>query len=51
LAEWLAGKSKQDLRGLKAGLVEELVGGLPPESKHAAVLCASAVQSLLKATP
>ena len=51
LAEWLAGKSKQDLRGFKAALVEELVGGLPPESKHAAVLCASAVQSLLKAAP
>jgi nitrogen fixation NifU-like protein len=51
LAEWLAGKSKQALRGFQAALVEDLLGGLAPESKHAAVLCASAVQSLLKAAP
>jgi nitrogen fixation NifU-like protein len=51
LAEWLAGKSKQSLRGFQAATVEDLVGGLEQESKHAAVLCVSAVRSLLKAAP
>jgi nitrogen fixation NifU-like protein len=49
LAEWLTGKSKLELGALQPDFVEELVGGLAPESKHAAVLCTSAVQSLLKA--
>ena len=51
LTEWLAGKSKGDLRAFQPLVIEELVGGLQPESKHAAVLCASAIQSLLKAQP
>ncbi|HTM51804.1 MAG TPA: iron-sulfur cluster assembly scaffold protein [Bryobacteraceae bacterium] len=49
LTEWLAGKSKEDLGGFKPALVEELVGGLSAESKHAAALCADAVKLLLKA--
>ncbi len=48
LTEWMAGKSKSDLKGLSAAQIEDMVGGLEPESKHAAVLCADAVQSLLK---
>ena len=48
LTEWLVGKSKQELGGFKPGLVEELVGGLSPESKHAAALCGDAVKLLLK---
>src|SRR5271155_160018 len=31
LAQWLAGKSKQDLRGFRAADVEDLVGELAPE--------------------
>src|SRR5207247_8789903 len=48
LTEWLVGKSKQELGGFKPGVVEELVGCLSPESKHAAALCADAVKLLLK---
>jgi nitrogen fixation NifU-like protein len=48
LTEWLAGKSKQDLRAFKPATVEDLVGGLSTESKHAAILCADAVKLLLK---
>ena len=48
LTEWLVGKSKQELGGFKPAMVEELVGGLSPESKHAAALCADAVKLLLK---
>jgi nitrogen fixation NifU-like protein len=48
VTEWLAGKSRHDMAGLQPSLVEDLVGGLEPESKHAAILCAGAIQSLLK---
>jgi nitrogen fixation NifU-like protein len=48
LTEWIAGKSRTQLRGLRAADVEEAVGGLQPESKHAAVLCVDAVKALLK---
>src|SRR6058998_2586362 len=48
LTEWLAGKSKLELRQFQAAMVEELVGGLEPESKHAAVLCADAVKAALR---
>jgi nitrogen fixation NifU-like protein len=48
LTEWLAGKTNEELAALRAAEVEELVGGLEPESKHAAVLCVDAVRLLLK---
>jgi len=48
LTEWLVGKSKLDLKNLQPAAIESLVGGLEPESQHAAVLCADAVQSLLR---
>jgi len=51
LTEWLDGRSQQDLREFRPGLVEDLVGGLEPESKHVAALCAAAIQSLLRAAP
>jgi len=47
----MAGKSKSDLSGLQPAVIEELVGGLEPETKHAAVLCADAVRQLLKRAP
>jgi hypothetical protein len=34
---------------LKAADVEDAVGGLMPESKHAAALCMDALRALLKA--
>src|SRR2546423_5011472 len=46
LTDWMAGKSRRELKALDAQAVEELVGGLEPESKHAAVLCADAIKAL-----
>jgi len=48
LAEWMDGKTRAELQALTAAAIEEAVGGLEPASKHAAVLCADAVRSLLK---
>ena len=48
LTEWMAGKSRAELAEIDSAEVENLVGGLEPESKHAAVLCADAVKLLLK---
>jgi nitrogen fixation NifU-like protein len=47
LSEWMRGRTRLELAGLKAADVEASVGGLIPESKHAAVLCVDAVQKLL----
>ena len=47
LSEWMRGRTRQELAGLKAADVEAFVGGLIPESKHAAVLCVDAVKKLL----
>jgi len=49
LTEWMTGKSRDELRQLKASVIDELVGGLEPASKHAAVLCVDAVRQLLAA--
>ena len=49
LTEWMAGKSGAELAGFRAEVVDDLVGGLPAESKHAAVLCADGVKRLLAA--
>ncbi len=48
LVEWLRGRSVVDLAGFRTGAIDEALGGLAPESKHAAVLCADAVAALLK---
>jgi len=49
LTEWMAGKSAAELRGFRAAMVDEAVGGLPAESKHAGVLCADGVKRVLAA--
>jgi nitrogen fixation NifU-like protein len=49
LTEWMAGKSRAELAALTAAAIESAVGGLIPESKHAAVLCVDGVKALLKA--
>lgn len=46
LTEWMCGKQVHELAAIRAGAVEEAVGGLIPESKHAAVLCVDAVKQL-----
>jgi nitrogen fixation NifU-like protein len=49
LTELVQGKSRAELAALRAGAIEELVGGLAPESKHAATLCIDGVRALLMA--
>ena len=48
LTEWMMGKSRLELRTLRAAVIEEAVGGLEPASKHAAVLCVDAVKQVLR---
>src|SRR6478672_8243062 len=47
LTEWIAGKTVAELAAFRPAMVDEAVGGLRAESKHAAVLCADAVKSIL----
>ena len=49
LTEWIAGKSPEELAAFRPAIVDEAVGGLRAESKHAAVLCADGVKRLLAA--
>lgn len=46
LTELLLGRKLAELSDLRAANVETAVGGLPPESKHAAILAADAVRKL-----
>ena len=48
LTEWMTGKTRAELADLRPASVEEAVGGLQAESKHAAVLCADGVKALLR---
>jgi nitrogen fixation NifU-like protein len=48
LTEWLIGKKRPELASLTPAEIEEALGGLSPETKHAAVLCVDAVRALLK---
>jgi nitrogen fixation protein NifU and related proteins len=47
LTDWMLGKTRAELAALRAESIDEAVGGLIPESKHAAVLCVDAVRELL----
>jgi nitrogen fixation protein NifU and related proteins len=49
LTEWIAGKTRAQIAAFRPAIVDEAVGGLPAESKHAAILCADAVKQLLVA--
>ncbi len=49
LTEWMIGKTKRELAELKPAGIELAVGGLEPESRHAAVLCVEGVRAVLKA--
>jgi nitrogen fixation NifU-like protein len=48
LTELIQGRSRADLTGMTAAEIEAAVGGLTPESKHAAVLCRDALKALLR---
>jgi nitrogen fixation NifU-like protein len=47
LTEWMQSKTREQLRSLTPAIIDEQVGGLAPESQHAAVLCLDAVKKLL----
>jgi nitrogen fixation NifU-like protein len=47
LTEWLVGKTRGELAGFRCAAIEDALGGLAPESLHAAALCADAVKALL----
>jgi nitrogen fixation protein NifU and related proteins len=47
LTEWLIGKSRAHLAEFQPAIIDEAVGGLRAESKHAAVLCADGVKRIL----
>jgi nitrogen fixation NifU-like protein len=51
LTEWLVGKRREELAGFRAAMIEEVLGGLKNESKHAAVLCADGVRKLSELRP
>ncbi len=47
LTEAVAGRDRAALKALTAADIEQAVGGLSNESKHAAALCIDAVRALL----
>ncbi len=48
LTEWLIGKTMPEIAALRPADIEEAVGGLQAESKHAAVLAVDVVRALLR---
>ncbi len=51
LTEWLMGKTRAQIAALQTAVIEDAVGGLAAESKHAAVLCVDGVKQLLRRAP
>jgi len=47
LTTWMQGKTPAELAALTPEILETEVGGLIPESKHAAALCVDGVRKLL----
>jgi nitrogen fixation NifU-like protein len=47
LTEWLTGKTRREMSAFRPALIEDLLDGLAPESKHASVLCADGVRAIL----
>lgn len=47
LTEWMQDKSRQELAGVTAAVIDQAVGGLQPASRHVAVLCVDGVKKLL----
>ena len=48
LTEWMLGRTKAELRSLGPAEIEGALGGLIPESKHAAHLCVNVVRAILR---
>ena len=49
LTEWISGKTRGEIAAFRPSIVDDAVGGLPAESKHAAALCSDGVKRLLGA--
>ena len=49
LTEWISGKTREEIAAFRPSIVDDAVGGLPVESKHAAALCSDGVKRLLAA--
>jgi nitrogen fixation NifU-like protein len=49
MTEWIVGKSYAELQALQAATLEEAVGGLISESRHAAALCIDGVKAIVRA--
>jgi nitrogen fixation NifU-like protein len=47
LTEWLTGKTLPEMAALRPAGLEDALGGLSPESKHAAVLSVDGVRAIL----
>jgi nitrogen fixation protein NifU and related proteins len=47
LIDWLTGRSTAELPAFRTDIIDAALGGLAAESKHAAVLCADAVDALI----
>jgi len=48
LTEWIIGKTQAEMALLDGAVIENAVGGLAPESKHATILCLDGVKALLR---
>jgi nitrogen fixation protein NifU and related proteins len=48
LTEWMTGKTRTELTRITTAIIEEAIGGLQPESKHAAVLCVDGLRAVLR---
>lgn len=48
LTEWMGGRTPAEIASFTPSIVDQALGGLPAESKHAAVLCLDAIKLLLK---
>jgi nitrogen fixation NifU-like protein len=46
LTEWMRGRTRGEVAALTPAVIERELDGLPPESRHAAVLCADAARTL-----
>lgn len=51
LSEWMIGKTRAELMGLTAEIIELALGGLEPASKHAAVLCVDGARAMARTAP
>nr|AUN37732.1 iron-sulfur cluster assembly scaffold protein IscU [uncultured bacterium] len=48
LAEWMIGKTRPELLGLTAEVIDQALGGLEPASKHAAALCIDGAKAIAR---